>query len=163
MIHTDTLTPSPVKKEPIEFTHSEVKIALSHVEIAVGTSFVESAHVGSSYISGKGMDLDLVVQVKDLDHAAEMLESSGYKPSSGDNDYASEFCCFRSGKVNVMITEYNDLLEKFKAAAEVCKALQLLDIGNKLIRIAVHRVLMDHESAEAAVQTARESTGLSLP
>lgn len=149
---------APATTKPVKvFSKNEVALERLNLLIALKSSIEDSAHVGSSFINGKGVDLDLVVKVKDAQHAQDLLMDAGYILSSTGSGSGDKFCCFRKGDVNVMITESQDWYELFVKAALVCRAVTLQGIQlSKEGRIAVHRVLMDGESPEEATKKAQE-------
>ncbi len=143
---------------PYVFTTGDVGFVQHALRSALGAEYINSSHVGSSYTVGRGMDLDIVVHVKDTDEACCALDDAGYECNSKDyEDSTDTFKCLRNGLVNVMLVSDAEWYDKFVLAAEVCKTLQLQE---KWERIAVHRVIMDGEDAHTAKSTAQGLCGL---
>lgn len=100
--------------------------------------------VGSSYILGKGADIDVLVLVPAVDTYGAALVAEGWL-RDGTTDYPSEWASFRKGEVNAILTADAGWYDRFALAAEVCKALKLAD---KADRITVHAVIRDGKTAE---------------
>lgn len=148
----------PVKKQAKTFEPWLVRRVIDSLKAGLGGLFKAADQVGSSYILGKGMDLDIVVCLHSdapLMQAEGLLTALGYEPTSdGSGDSEDDnFRCFRHAEVNVMLTADEDWYWNFVKSAEVCKALGLT---SKWQRVAVHRVLMDDEDADKAVSYAKE-------
>jgi len=96
-------------------------------------------------------------KVKDLEYSKDLLVDAGYTLSSNGSGSGDEFCCFRKGDVNVMITESQLWYEEFVKAAWACRVVTLQGFQlDKAGRIAIHRVIMNGESPEVAIETARK-------
>jgi hypothetical protein len=108
----------------------------------------EIAHVGSTYINSmQGNDIDIVARVSDSQEAWCNLKDDDWRDTGGGSGHEDDFNTYRKGDVNLMITESEEFITGFELAAEVCKALRL---SEKWQRIAVHRVIMNEETAEVA-------------
>lgn len=157
----DDLLDLPVCVPPVKpvriFSKNEVVLARVDLAIALKTSVEKIEHVGSSFINGEGVDLDLVAKVKDLHYSQDLLEAAGYKLSTSGSGSGDEFCCFRKGDVNVMITESQSWYDEFVKAAWACRVVTLQGFQlDKDGRIAIHRIIMDSESPEVAIKNARK-------
>jgi GrpB-like predicted nucleotidyltransferase (UPF0157 family) len=120
---------------------------------------LDTYHVGSTYISGgMGNDLDLVAVVGlcgTTEHAA--LKDAGYTDTHNDGYEEDGFRTFRNGDLNVMLTHNREWARAFAQSAEVCKVLGgPLD---KVTRVAIHRVIMNRETAEDALENAELQYG----
>lgn len=128
------------------FTPQQVKEAIDYISNVLPGS--TTAHVGSSYITGDGADLDLVVLVKikgSTEH--DQLIKAGFRWTGRDEYDDDQFATFRQDHINVMLTDSREFFAKFQEAAEVCKFLhQQYGFGDKTTRIAIHRILMNEES-----------------
>lgn len=143
---------------PYTFSSSDVGMIERELAYVLGEKFISAEHVGSSYVLGSGMDLDMVVHVRDMASSMNVLDLAGYACNSKDYaDSTDNFKCFRNGLVNVMLVTDQKWYDNFLLSSEVCKAMNLcgLAIDMKAARIAVHRVIMDGEDAETAVNTAK--------
>lgn len=149
----DSLTPLP-RPMDLVFTPQQVAEAIADIESALGGYFIEAQQVGSSYILGKGQDLDIVVRVSSMLHAADKFRAADYIYTGADSGEEDDFYTLRKGDVNVMYTSHEDFIDNFVKAAEVCKALGLT---TKWQRVAVHRVLMNDEDADVAVKAAKDA------
>lgn len=141
------------------FDAAEVESAIQQIKFVIGWRFNRAVQVGSNYILGKGVDLDIVVHaIYPLAHAEGLLKAASYTISENGSGDAEDdnFRCFRKGDVNVMLTADEEWYGQFVKSAEVCRAMHLLGLGidMKAARIAVHRVLMDDEDAKIAVANA---------
>lgn len=156
----DLTTPATLTPKKRTFTSEQVTDAIAKVRAVIGWTCKGTKQVGSSYILGEGLDLDIVVHVSSLPLARGLLQDAGYNYSSEEYPDIDEetFNCFRKGYVNVMLTEDSDWYWNFIRSADICRAMHLLGLGidKKAARIAVHRVLMDEESPEEAVKYAKE-------
>ena len=152
------LYPTVKKEKPVKvFSKSEVSLALLDLQIALKTSHDGCRQVGSSLINGEGVDLDLVAKVKDIEYSKDLLVAAGYTLSSSGSGSGDEFCCFRKGDVNVMITESQTWFDNFVKSARACRVVTLQGFQlDKAARIAIHRVIMNGESPEEAIYTARK-------
>jgi hypothetical protein len=138
---------------PYTFTNVDIAHVTSSLQAALGQEYLASEQVGSSYVLGAGMDLDMVVHVEDIDTAAMCLDEVGYTCNSKDYEGSTDnFKCLRSGLVNVTLVSSERWFHNFVLSSEVCKALRL---SEKWQRVAVHRVIMDEEDAETAVAVAK--------
>jgi hypothetical protein len=147
----------PTPKAAKTWSGEQVAVAINGVLSTLRDAGKFAEQVGSSYILGEGMDLDIVALIHrdvGISRAEELLSSADYGVSSDGSGAVEDdkFRCFRKGDVNVMLTADEDWFWNFVKSAEVCKALKLTE---KWQRIAVHRVLMDDEDADLAVRTAQ--------
>lgn len=114
-------------------------------------------HVGSSYISGSGNDLDLVLLLDEVeglqdfeeDHDVRALIDGGYTPTGATSGKDDDFVTLRKGDVNVMLTYSHQFCGEFARAAEVCKYVTLLGCElSKESRIKIHRIIMNGEGVD---------------
>jgi hypothetical protein len=132
---------------------AEIDFAMRDVDEALDFKSTRMCQVGSSYIVGAGMDLDIVVLVGDKAPCIPDLTGNGYTYTS-ESEYDDDgFHCFRKGDVNVMLTDSVAWFEQFCTAAEVCRLLRLT---SKADRVAVHLVIMNDSNAEDAREYAEE-------
>lgn len=141
------------------FTPEQIAAAKLDVIACLGQRVViDIAHVGSTYISGEGSDLDLVVYIRaqvirQSDAVFELYEWGYIKTGHGSGE-DDEFTTLRKGDVNLMVTSDRDFMVGFEQAAEVCKYVtQELapffphGVLTKAQRIKIHRILMNGEEA----------------
>lgn len=132
---------------------SQAEIDADEKVVAEIAHAAQTAIVGSVYILGEGNDLDVLVRAEDANDAMDRLETEGYRPTGNPSGEEDDFLTLRKGHINVIVTQSQEFFDNFLEAAEVCK---LLKLTSKQDRIAVHRVLMDGESAEVARAVARQ-------
>lgn len=119
------------------------------INTCLGQCYMDSALVGSMYIHGEGNDMDIVVLVRDNLEAMHMLKLSGYQYTGQDSGEEDDFNTYRKGDVNVMTFSDPDLFRRFSDAAEICKQLAVWCVPlSKGMRIKIHRILMNKETAE---------------
>ncbi len=104
--------------------------------------------VGSTYIYGHGEDLDLLVLVRTPVGMSSLVNSwyhpdfkyGGSGPKSGDN-----WCSWKRGTLNLLLTDDEDLYDRWLMAAEVCRYLHLAKgvVLTKPERIAIHDIIME--------------------
>lgn len=137
------------------FTQEQVEAAKQELRSVFGDRINDISHVGSTYISGSGNDLDIVVWVEPeygkvgwgAADDCELLRNAGYHSTGHDSGEADDFMTFRKGDVNVMLTHDREFIVGFAQAAEVCKyvnAMLFREHGHGLEK--VHRI-MNAESA----------------
>jgi len=104
------------------------------------------AHIGSTYIQGEGADLDILMYVPGVIIGDVGL---GYTCTGNPSGEEDDFSTWRNGDVNLIISHSLHFHLQFKRAAEVCRFLyEQYGFGDKTIRIAVHRAIMNDESVE---------------
>jgi len=146
------------------FSQEEIDEAKSEVRAMFGDEVCEVSQVGSTYISGAGEDLDLVVRLRergfkgwDLLDAIEghgaILDQHGYISTGQDSGNEDDFATYRKGDVNLMVTYDVGFIAQFEQAAEVCKYVHGLLFKthghglDKVHRIKIHRIIMNEEEA----------------
>lgn len=107
-------------------------------------SVKSAALVGSTYIYGQGVDIDVLVLV-DSEHLISSWQHPEWKyggstPKSGDG-----WGSWKKGEVNLLLTHSEDYFNKWLTAADVCKYLfhKRSIVLSKEERIAVHAMIMD--------------------
>lgn len=108
----------------------------------------DSRLVGSTYILGKGKDIDYLFLVPDLYDTQERLKGRNWADGlSLEYDGLGNFFSARRGEINLLFVEDSDFYDKWLTSAEVCKALKL---ESRTDRVIVHRIIMDDMTAEKA-------------
>lgn len=136
-----------------EFTEVDLRAAEEHISKHFPVpSYLWFYHVGSSYIAGRGKDLDLVLWVMDLDFnkARECVYAAGFEYTGQDSGTEDDFDTYQRGDVNLMLARTHEWAQEFATAAEVCKYLHntgALRIDDKEGRIKIHRIIMNGEDA----------------
>lgn len=118
--------------------------------------------VGSRFITGgeRGNDWDVLFLVGDLNEALKESEENGYKSDlRGYVDLSREqFTSVSRGDHNVLFVKDVDYFRKWVLSAEVCRVLHLMGVEmTRQHRVAVHEVIRERKTPEAAAAKARES------
>jgi len=149
----------------------EVDEAVAKVNEATGF-LVTGQLTGSTYICGKGNDIDVLVKpVGDWSSKWDgmwfILNNAGCKMDGTYQDADDYFQSFRmDGGVNVIVCRDAKVYEDISRASEVCKALFLLlphGVVTKQVRVLVHRILRDNQSAEMAFDTTTRDIPVTAP
>jgi hypothetical protein len=110
---------------------------------------IDSDLVGSAHTVGDGFqanDVDILVLVTDLADAIDWCHAQGFESMDGRKDYAFEVSHpVKRGKTNLLLTQDGPWYRRFKAAAEVCRYLQLTD---RTQRVVVHKIVRDGHTAD---------------
>lgn len=134
----------------MKFTTNDVATATMELQQALPGAVIH--WVGSSYIQGEGQDLDLVMLTPTGFGGPEVM-SLGYSWTGVDSGEEDEFKTYRKGHVNLITTDDPDFLEQFKRSAEVCRFLyESYGLGDKTLRIAIHRLIMNGENCPTVKQ-----------
>jgi len=106
--------------------------------------------VGSCEIQGEGNDVDVMVTVFATHHTdtvADYLKSTGFLEQEvldAENYGPGDFRSLRKNDINVLLVWDFKLSDKWIAAVEVCKYVKT---QNREQRVAIHKIVMDGESA----------------
>lgn len=141
----------------MQFSPEQIADSKLGVVAAIGRDWVvEIAQVGSTYISGEGNDLDLVVLCSCVGRTSGEILSDlaehGYRDTGDSSGVDDEFITFRKADVNLMVTFDPSFMAEFQVACEVCKYVhKLFGMGAakmaKEDRIKIHRIIMNGEGA----------------
>ena len=117
-----------------------------HMETVLGD--VELHPAGSTYIVGKGNDLDvLVYPAGNADLYETRLVEAGYVLCSSDEYPDDKFSAWRKGDINVIMVYDKAYYDSWRRASTLCrlinKGLLDLDMSNKEARVTMHRFVMD--------------------
>lgn len=125
------------------------KVAL-HVALAAGT--VSYLWTGSTYIEGRGKDVDIVLNppymdAESLSITTARLIASGYTHTNPGTDKYPESATlrtFRKGVVNVILSMLP--VERWRAARDFCCWLSGTGVKGKDVRIITHAIVVDGKS-----------------
>lgn len=123
----------------------------------VASEMLDATLVGSTHIHGFGRDLDLLVLVKRPDRGQSLVirfthpdwQYGGSSPKAGE-----QWCSWKKGEINLLLTDNPVYFAAWVTAADVCRLLAVRGIlkpDDKDMRVAVHRVVMDKYTVEAAL------------
>jgi hypothetical protein len=104
---------------------------------------IRTQEVGSVYCFGEGKDFDVCVLVKEYLRACDYLKSIDFQEDEPENYAPAEqqaFTSFRSGDVNILITDSEKFITGFKRAMDVCR---VLDVRDRDLRILVCKIVRD--------------------
>lgn len=110
--------------------------------------------VGSTYILGKGKDIDYLVQVPILNLAYKLFGDMGYKTESDEkyNDLLEDegtpqdsFISFRKNDINLIVVANDYIYNSFVLSAKVCRHVKAED---KQMRIDLHQLIMNGKIPE---------------
>lgn len=139
------------------FTKDFIKGYIRSALPEVASEMLDVALVGSTHIHGTGNDIDMLVLVDRPSHSQSLVirfnhpdwKYGGSTPKSGD-----QWCSWKNGEINLLLTDNPVYFAAWVAAADVCRLLAMRGIlkpEDKNMRVAVHRVVMDKYTAEAAL------------
>lgn len=117
-----------------------------HMETVLGD--VELHLAGSTYIIGKGNDLDvLVYPAGNADLYETRLVEAGYALCSSEEYPDDKFTAWRKGDINVIMVYDKAYYDSWRRAGILCRLINMgmldLDMSNKEARVALHRFVMD--------------------
>lgn len=100
--------------------------------------------VGSCIISGRGNDIDILIQVSSLPFVSELrvfLFEEGYTEQTGDKDYGhGDFFSFKKEAVNVLVVWDEQTTKLWPAAVQVCI---WANADHRDDRVSIHKMIMD--------------------
>jgi hypothetical protein len=110
---------------------------------------IDSALVGSAYTVGDGSqanDVDILVYVTDLKDAVDYCHAQGFESMDGRLGYEHEIAHpVKRDKANLLLTADRAWYLRFKAAAEVCRYLQLAEREK---RVVIHKIVRDGHTSD---------------
>lgn len=112
----------------------------------------KSALVGSTYILGKGDDIDYLLFTNNREYLNEKLIAWGFE-NEGKYKSNTDFTSYRNGVYNLIVTSKEAFFNEFVVAAKVCKFLKLED---KEQRIGVHSIIMTSRCSDVYVEPAED-------
>jgi hypothetical protein len=121
----------------------------------LGIALVDWALVGSTFIIGKGEDIDILMQVTG---GIEAVNYSDNGLARGGSECLFEHDRWVSLKdangTNFLLTTSRPYYEAWCTSAEVCRLLHLQGVSiPKDLRVAIHNVVMDDSTAEEEHET----------
>lgn len=123
------------------------------------TIFLDYSATGSRVIVSpmpEGRDEDWIVYVENLDAALALLRADGFKVEGCDKYGTSEFRSTRKNDLNLILTPYPLVFDRYVLATEVAKQLNL---KNRYDRVKLFQVIREvgRFSVEEAITTARSA------
>lgn len=119
-------------------------IAFAKAEAQRVPGYMSHDLVGSAYTyqQESANDVDILVWVADMEKAAEWVGDNGYRAMAGRTDYQELETTrpVKKGKVNLLMSTDIAWINRFRAAAEVCRYLQIPD---RQVRIIIHKIVRD--------------------
>lgn len=119
----------------------DTKVNAVIAELVQAGAVIKDFHlVGSTFILGKGADVDVLLLVSSTLNALHKVQNAGYAPDCTTHYAGADFHSLRKGDVNLILTESGSYFRGFVKAAKVCK---LLKVADKPMRIAIHDLIRD--------------------
>lgn len=111
--------------------------------------YTKAALVGTTFILGKGNDIDIICLVSDLEEGVTQLDESWVLSDDEHYDDLGRFCSLRQGEYNLLLVADSLYFDNWIKAAEVCKYLEIAD---RTKRVDVHCLIMDGRAASNFMQ-----------
>lgn len=120
---------------------AELELAVKTVQTLLAEAAERVEPFGSTYITGEGADLDVLVYPFSVGKTLTRLTEFGAEPDTGEVYDDAKFFSFRKGRLNVVVCASFEYFEGSWRGAKICKYLNAAGHTlSKSERIRTHEI-----------------------